>query len=165
MNAIGLHQRRLLRHTLEQPRDQRHAGAGGNRPIDFTEPLDERVAIIRGQPDPGEHHPGAGVAGLLDHRDEILAHGVERNAAQAVIPAKRDDDVGGLMGLEGGRQSCASPGGRLAADRGIDDIGLRAQIIREAGHPARLGRHIVGSREAVTQNQHPRVVGRGGMGR
>ncbi|OGV74108.1 MAG: hypothetical protein A3B82_05705 [Methylophilales bacterium RIFCSPHIGHO2_02_FULL_57_10] len=93
----------------------------------------------------------------MDNGGEILSHVLDRQAAQAVVGAEFEDDNGGLVFGEGGRDATQTATGGFAADAGIDHAPARfllRQLFFQQAHPAGFAWNAVGSRQAVTEHQY-----------
>src|SRR5438477_13040520 len=98
MEAIGLIEFRVHRHTLEKKRIERQMV----EMCKLGKDLVERALVLLSPIWRGKHaeqqHLCAGSLNLTDHLIEIVAHGRRLDAAQRVVGAEREDDEVGLVG-------------------------------------------------------------------
>ena len=94
--------------------------------------------------------------GVADHLTQVVGALVESQATQAIVTAKLDDQMAGLMLSQQFGQALQTTKGSFAADTGIDHACVRKTcpyIGAEQLRPALNYGHIVGGTQTVAQDQ------------
>jgi len=161
VDAVILHEFAALADALEHARNEGDASGLGELFVDADKAVDVRAPVIGWQPYSEEQDAGAGAAGMLDHRLEILPHGFQRLPAQTIIPAEFDDHYVGFVALDGIRKARATATGGIAGDARVDHamgvvFGFEARA--ESAHPAVFDRDTVAGADTVAKHENGRPV-------
>jgi putative ABC transport system ATP-binding protein len=162
VDAVGLEQGFRIRrvgHALQQKGHERCAlvlGHSGEQRRKITAVL---AAVVRWDLHPHNDDLRADVGRCLDHRGQVLAGHLERQATQGVVAAQFDDHVRRPVQLQQGRQARTPARGGVAADAGVDDRRVDT-LLREAffeqRDPAFAAPQPVLGRQAVAYDQNHR---------
>lgn len=93
----------------------------------------------------------------VDHVGQVVAHGIEGQAAQGIVTTDFDDDDVRVCSGEKGFQSGACIGGGVATDAGIDEtVGwFRAgEALLQPVHPPLFDLHSVSGANAVADHEY-----------
>ena len=156
VQIVGLEKSRLAGDWFEQEIDQRGFFAPGEFAETALKLLRIRPVIGR-QAHAGEQDLGAGSLGGVDHGRQIVAHLADRQAAQTVVGAERDDDDGRLVLAQGGSEPGASAGRGFAGDRQVGNVIIKmfvAQALGEQGWPGLLRANAVAGRQRIAEDQN-----------
>ncbi len=102
-----------------------------------------------------QHGDSPGI-GLADHLTNVVGALIESKTAQAIVTAKLDDQMAGLMLSQQIGQALQATKGSFAADTGIDYACVRKTcpyISAEQLRPALVYGYIVGGTQTVAQDQ------------
>ena len=163
MDAVGLIQLGDPRDPLEQKRDERHAVFFRQRRIRLVK--GERVvdAVVRRRFHARQDHGHATGLRALDDLREVARQFRDRQAAQAVVAAKRDHQNPDVA-VERPVETRQTAGRRIARDAGVHDRVHEPGVVDMALEQRRIGaRHRQSQTrgEAVAENHHPRPGGAG----
>jgi len=166
VDAVVLHEFGVFRDAFEEEGEQGQGVLFGEAEIVLVEGPGVAGAVVGWNPHAGQQHAAAGVLNQADHGVEIVADGLDRYAAQAVVAAELEDDEFRLVLGEHRRQPLESAGGGLAADAAVDHPVCREfpfHPLREQFHPAPLRGDAVGGAETVAPDEQIALlrVGRG----
>ena len=163
VQVVGLEITLLGSHRFEQEFDQRGLFRLGNIDKAALEIAGIR-AIVGRQAHAGQGHTGAAAARHVDHGVQVVAHLRQRQAAQAVVGAQRDDDDGRFVVLERRIQSRTAAGRGFTRNRQVGDAiiePLVAQALAEQGRPGLLRPDAITGGQRIAHHQD----GLGGMSR
>lgn len=128
VHSVSLHRARHAVDALQQKWKQRHMRGAGERGVGLVELSDVIRAVVGRQSDAAQNDFGVGLLQRLNHGRQIFARIGDRDAAQAIIAAKGDDDDG-RMQSKNRRQAIDAVLGGVTADARIDDAILKSKCV------------------------------------
>jgi hypothetical protein len=161
MQAIGLHQRRIQGHSIQQKRYPGHLLLPGQVGVQVGKAVSIAGPIVGRKPDAEQQNPGSGGPGQGNHVRKVVVNRLQRQAAQAVIGAQLQQYDGGVVHGEQVGQSFQAATAGLAADAGVDDLVLVPLVMKpllQQRYPALLGLQPVRRTQAVTEAEDDLIL-------
>ena len=168
MDAVVLHQLRIFRDAFDEKGKQRQFELLRQAEIVFLERLGVTRPVVRRNPDSREQCAPAVRLDQADHRGEIVANGLDRNAAQAVVAAEFEDHEFRPIFRKHRRQAFEAAGRGFTADAAVDDAERGIFPFDSLGqqlHPALFLAYAIGGAETVAPDKQIALLGRGRHGR
>ena len=129
MDAVGLVERRLPGHLVEQERNQQHMLLACDVGKRAAIRLHVLGTVVGRRLHAGEDDDDVPFLGALDDRREVLLHLVDRETAQAVVGAERHDEDANVA-LERPVETAQAASRRLTRHSGIHDFERIAVLVQ-----------------------------------